>query len=96
MHPDDARVWIFQGIALQGLHRPEESLKAFEHALQIDPGNVAALEGAAQLEFQAGKPDAQPFLEKLLELEVPLHPVNAHRNAVDQTRKTSSVWQVRA
>jgi tetratricopeptide (TPR) repeat protein len=67
-HPHDARAWIFQGIALQGLQRPEESLQAFEHALEIDPGNVAALEGAAQLEFQAGKADALPFLEKLVEL----------------------------
>jgi len=66
--PDDARVWTLQGIALQGLDRPEESLRAFEHALQIDPTNTAALEGAAQLEFRAGNPDAVPFLEKLLEL----------------------------
>lgn len=67
-HPDDARAWILQGIALQGLNRPEESLRAFEHALQINPGNIGALEGAAQLEFQGGKPDALPFLEKLVEL----------------------------
>jgi len=67
-HPRDARPWTLQGIALQGLDRPKESLRAFEHALQIEPGNVAALEGAAQLEFRAGNQDALPFLEKLLEL----------------------------
>lgn len=66
--PHDARPWTLQGIALQGLSRPEDSLRAFEHALQIDPRNIAALEGAAQLEFQAGNADALPFLEKLLEL----------------------------
>jgi len=67
-HPSDPRAWTLQGIALQGLNRPEESLRAFKHALQIDPNNVAALEAAAQLEFQAGSPDALPFLEKLLNL----------------------------
>jgi tetratricopeptide (TPR) repeat protein len=55
-------------MALEGLGRTADSLGAFEHALQIDPDNVAALEGAAQLEFQAGSPKALPFLEKLLRL----------------------------
>lgn len=67
-HPADPRAWTLQGIALQGLGRRQESLQAFQHALQIDPHNVAALEGAAQLEFQAGSPEALPFLEKLLQL----------------------------
>ncbi len=67
-HPGDPRAWTLQGIALQGLARPEEALLAFKHALQINPNNVAALEAAAQLEFQAGSPDALPFLEKLLNL----------------------------
>jgi tetratricopeptide (TPR) repeat protein len=67
-HPTDPRAWTLQGIALKGLDRPQESLSAFEHALQIDPNNVAALEAAAQLEFQAGSPEALPFLEKLLVL----------------------------
>ncbi len=66
--PSDPRAWTLQGIALQSLGRPEESLRAFKHALQIDPNNVAALEAAAQLEFQADSPDALPFLEKLLSL----------------------------
>ena len=67
-HPTDPRAWTLQGIALPGLGRPQESLRAFKHALQIDPNNVAALEAAAQLEFQAGSPEALPFLEKLLRL----------------------------
>jgi tetratricopeptide (TPR) repeat protein len=66
--PDDARAWTLQAIALEGLDRPEESLRAFEHALEIDPTNIAALEGAAQLEFRSGNPAALPFLQKLLEL----------------------------
>jgi len=67
-HPTDPRAWTLQGMAFQGLDRPQESLAAFEHALQIDPNNRAALEAAAQLEFQAGSPKALPFLEKLLRL----------------------------
>jgi tetratricopeptide (TPR) repeat protein len=67
-HPTDPRAWTLEGMALQGLGRTQESLQAFEHALQIDPNNVAALEAAAQLEFQAGSPKATPFLERLLRL----------------------------
>jgi tetratricopeptide (TPR) repeat protein len=67
-HPNDPRSWTLQGIAFQGLGRPQEGLRAFKRALQIDPNNIAALEAAAQLEFQAGSPDALPFLEKLLSL----------------------------
>jgi len=67
-HPTDPRAWVLQGIALQGLQRTEESLEAFDHALQIDPNDIAALQGAAQLEFQAGSLAALPFLEKLLSL----------------------------
>jgi tetratricopeptide (TPR) repeat protein len=67
-HPADPRAWTLEGMALQGLGRMAESLGAFEHALQIDPNNVAALEAAAQLEFQAGSPKAVPFLERLIRL----------------------------
>ena len=67
-NPNDPRSWTLEGMALEGLGRVTESLGAFEHALQIDQDNLAALEGAAQLEFQAGSPQALPFLEKLLRL----------------------------
>ena len=66
--PSDPRAWTLQGIALQSLGRSQEGLQAFKHALQIDPNSIAALEAAAQLEFQADSPDALPFLEKLLSL----------------------------
>jgi len=66
--PKDPRAWTLEGVALASLNRPEDSLLAFKHALQIDPNNVAALEAAAQLEFQAGSPEALPFLQKLLQL----------------------------
>ena len=66
--PNDPRAWTLQGIALQGLGRAEESLQAFEHALQIDPNNIAALKAAAQFEFQANSSKAIPFLEQLIRL----------------------------
>jgi tetratricopeptide (TPR) repeat protein len=67
-HPSDPRPWTLEGMALQGLGRTAQSLGAFEHALEIDPNNVGALEAAAQLEFQAGSPKAVPFLERLIRL----------------------------
>jgi tetratricopeptide (TPR) repeat protein len=67
-HPTDPRAWTLEGMAFQSLGRTQESLRAFEHALEIDPNNVAALEAAAQLEFQGGSSKAVPFLERLLRL----------------------------
>jgi len=68
-YPTDPRGWTLQGIALQALNRPNESLEAYQHALKLDPNNLAALEAAAQVEFQAGRPEALTFLEKLLTLK---------------------------
>jgi len=67
-YPSDPRVWLLQGITLQLLQRPDDSLASLEHALQLDPNNVPALKAAAQLEFQGNSPRAIPFLDRLLAL----------------------------
>jgi len=67
--PADPRVWTLKGMALEGLGRTTESLEAFERALEIDPNNRGALEGAAELEFRAGSPRALPLLERLVSLD---------------------------
>jgi tetratricopeptide (TPR) repeat protein len=86
-HPNDPRAWTLEGMALQGLGRTPESLRAFEHALQIDPNNVGALEAAAQLEFQAGSAQALPFLEKLVRLNPQNQTAHAMLGALAFNRK---------
>ena len=66
--PDDAQVWTLQGIAFSAKGDARKALPAFERALKIAPDYVAALQGAAQLHYQAGSRDAIPLLNRLLQL----------------------------
>jgi len=66
--PNDAQLWSLQGIALTSLGKASEALAAFERALAISPNYVKALQGAAQLEFQAGSPNAGSLLNRLIKL----------------------------
>ncbi len=66
--PNDAHLWTLQGIALAGEGDSRKALAAFQQALKIAPDYLAALEGAAQIEYQAGNRDAVPLLNRLLRL----------------------------
>ena len=56
----------------RALHSPgkatPEALPAFNQALKLSPDYVAALEGAAQLHYEAGSREAVPLLNRLLRL----------------------------
>jgi len=66
--PTNAALWTMKGIALSRLGRGKEALVAYDHALSISPQYVAALEGAAELEYKAGSSRAAPLLERILRL----------------------------
>src|SRR5258708_11537186 len=66
--PKDARLWMLEGIALSKLGRDKEALNTYDRALRISPKYLAALEGAAELEYKAGSARARPLLEQLLKL----------------------------
>src|SRR5919201_1265818 len=66
--PDDAQLWTLEGIALSRKGDSRNALSAFEHALKLAPDYIAALEGAAQLHYQAGRRDAVPLLTRLIRL----------------------------
>jgi tetratricopeptide (TPR) repeat protein len=66
--PGNPQLWTLQGIALSGERRDKEAVSAFQTALKIAPDYVPALEGAAQLEYEADSQRAVPFLEHLLRL----------------------------
>lgn len=66
--PNDARLWTLQGIALASKGDTKPALVAFQRALKISPNYVAALEGAAQIQYQLGDRAAIPVLNRLLQL----------------------------
>jgi Flp pilus assembly protein TadD len=85
--PEDYRVLTLRGIALQGLGRAAESLAAFRKALAIQPSFLPALQGAAQIEYQAGDPAARSTLEKLVALSPSLAPAHAMLGVLAFERK---------
>ena len=66
--PQNAQLWTLAGIAYVNKGDSKNALAAFEQALKISPNNIAALEGAAQMQYQAGNAAAIPLLNHLLQL----------------------------
>jgi len=66
--PNNSQLWTLQGIAFIRKGDSKNALTAFQQALKISPNNVAALAGAAQIEYQAGSQAAMALLNRLLEL----------------------------
>ena len=66
--PQDARLHTLEGIALASEGKDQEALVAYNKALAISPNFLAALEGAAQLEYKAGSDRAMPLLNRILKL----------------------------
>jgi tetratricopeptide (TPR) repeat protein len=66
--PQDARLHALEGIALTAEGKDQEALVAYNQALAIAPNYLAALEGAAQLEYKAGSDRAVPLLNRILKL----------------------------
>jgi tetratricopeptide (TPR) repeat protein len=67
--PSEPWLYVLKGIALAAKGSVEEARIAYGHALQLDPNYVPALEGAAQLEYQADSDRALPLLKRLLALK---------------------------
>jgi len=57
-----------QGVAYDRQGDKKQALAAFRHALKLAPDTIPALEGAAQIEFDAGNPNAIPLLQRLVRL----------------------------
>jgi Flp pilus assembly protein TadD len=64
----DPRLWSLKGVALSGEGRKKEALVAFQQALRLAPNFLQALEGAVQIEYDAGGDAAIPLLRRILEL----------------------------
>lgn len=66
--PGDPQLRVLQGIAYAGKGDEKDAFAAYQHALKIAPDYLPALEGAAQLEYEAGSADAIPLLQRVLRL----------------------------
>ncbi|MFQ5968153.1 MAG: tetratricopeptide repeat protein [Acidimicrobiia bacterium] len=68
-HPNDPRLWTLRGMALSGLGRPAQSIASYEEALKRQSDYLPALQGAADVEFRTGRPQARERLERIVLLE---------------------------
>lgn len=66
--PSNPQLWTLQALAYSGAKRKKDALASFQHALKISPDYLPALEGAAQLEYDAGSSEAIPLLHRILGL----------------------------
>ncbi len=64
--PQDAALWTLNGFALSHLGQQKEALASYQQALKLAPDYLPALEGAAQIEYQASDQSAVPLLQKIL------------------------------
>jgi len=67
--PSDPRILAMKGIAYSGLGKTHEALAAYDQALKIAPNYLPALEGAAELEYNAGSDRAGTLLDRILQIQ---------------------------
>lgn len=64
--PKNPQLWMFQGLAYAGEGDTKSALSAYRQAIKISPDYLPALEGAAQIEYEAGNASAIPLLQQIL------------------------------
>jgi len=67
--PRNPQLWALQGLAYSGENDSKSALTSYKHAIVISPDYLPALEGAAQIEYEAGSVDAVPLLRHILKLQ---------------------------
>jgi len=66
--PKNSRLLTLRGLALSKTGDSGQALSSFKEALNVAPGYIPALEGAAELEFKSGDRAATAHLDQLLKL----------------------------
>lgn len=66
VQPSDARLWTLKGLAAKMLGDPAGALTSFDSALRLAPAYLPALEGAAELSYKLGRPEAAQRVDQLL------------------------------
>ncbi|MGA3092511.1 MAG: tetratricopeptide repeat protein [Terriglobales bacterium] len=68
LEPRNEQLWAMQGKAYAGEGQNKEALASFANALRTAPDYIPALQGEAQIDFDAGSAEAIPILQHLLRL----------------------------
>jgi tetratricopeptide (TPR) repeat protein len=76
--PSDVRLLTLEAIAFADLGNDREALAAYQRALRAAPDYLAALEGAAEIQYRSGDEHAIPLLDHILKLQ----PDNATAHAM--------------
>ena len=64
--PKDCALLSLRGVAYANLGQSQPALQSFQKALLYCPAYLAALEGAAQIEYAQHSPEAVPLLQRVL------------------------------
>ncbi len=67
--PKSPQLWMLKGLAYAGKGNQKDALASYQSALKYSPDYLPALEGAAQLEYDAGNASAIPLLQHVLRLQ---------------------------
>jgi tetratricopeptide (TPR) repeat protein len=89
-NPHSPQAWTLKGLTLMNLGRHQQALEAFHQALAIEPNYAAALEAAAQLEYDLGSPQAEELLGRVLRLNPEDQTAHAMLGALAYQRKDCS------
>ena len=66
--PNDPQLWTLKGIALSAQKKPKEALGAYHRALKLTRNYLPALEGAAQIQYEADNKEAAILLHRIAQL----------------------------
>jgi tetratricopeptide (TPR) repeat protein len=66
--PTNPQLWMLRGLAYSGKGDQKSALASYQDALKVSPDYLPALEGAAQLQYDAGSSAAVPLLQHVLRL----------------------------
>jgi tetratricopeptide (TPR) repeat protein len=67
--PRSFKLWTLRAVGLERSSHGEEALASYQHALNIAPDYLPALEGAAQLNYKAQSANAIPQLRRIISAE---------------------------
>lgn len=66
--PNDPQLLAMEGLSLSGMGNNHGALTAYDAALKLVPDYLPALEGAAQIEYNAGSERAADLLQRILKI----------------------------
>lgn len=86
-NPESPQLWTLRAVAFDRSSRPHEALDAYRQALKIAPNYLPALEGSAQIEYNAGSNEAMPFLVRIVGLEPKNETAHAMLGALEYRKR---------